>query len=977
MMNCPGRMAFLPVLAAASAALVLLGIAGPGTPARAATTHTIVSLTFDDSDEDQYTNALPALESHGMHGTFYAITGYVGVNSGYLTVPQLQAMYNAGNEIGGHTVLHPNLTQVSNAEATREICDSRDTLLGWGFPVTDFAYPYSAYNSTTETILKQCGYNSGREDGDITSPYGCVSGCPLAETIPPADPYGIRAPQSIQDNWTLPQIEGLVTQAEDNGGGWSVLVFHHICDNACDAYSVTPENFNALLTWLQTQNVSVETVAQVIGGPVQPAVTAPTVPPAPPGSNGVTNPSLETADPNNPGTPYCWQTTTGAGDTASFAETSAAHTGSVAETVTMSSYTGGDAALISTHDLGQCAPSVVAGDAYLVSAWYQSSTPTRFVFWYRDANGAWHSWTQSPQYGAASSWTQANWVTPAVPAGATALSFGLSIAAVGTLTTDDYSLMDSGGPPTPPTVSLTGPAAGATLSGTVTFTATASSAVGIAQVSFLVDGVVVATSTTSPYTATWNSATVGDGPVTVTAQATDAAGNKATTAGQAGTVSNAAGRGGNLLANGTLQANTGGGSTPDCWHESSTGTNTPAWSYTTSGPNGGNAENVTISSYTSGSAQLVSTQNASACSPRVTPGGTYTLGAWYESNQPTHILAYYQNSSGSWVYWTESPAFAASAAGAQAAWTTPAVPSGATALSFGLSLAAAGSLTTTNYTMTAGAPAAPTVSLTGPAAGATLSGTVTFTATASSPVGISKVSFLVDGVVVATASSSPYTATWDSTTVGDGPVTVTAQATDAAGNKTTSAGQAGTVSNAAGRGGNLLANAGLETNTGGGSTPNCWQEGDTGTNSPAWTYTASAHSGSHAENVAISSYTSGSAQLVSAQGTSACSPRVTPGSAYTLGAWYQSTQPTHIVAYYQNSSGSWVYWTESPAFAASSAWAQAAWTTPAVPSGATALSFGLDLGAAGSLTTDDYTMTAGAPGGSGQHRPFAARSGHN
>ena len=240
------------------------------------------------------------------------------------------------------------------------------------------------------------------------------------------------------------------------------------------------------------------------------------------------------------------------------------------------------------------------------------------------------------------------------------------------------------------------------MSGTATFTATASSPVGIAQVSFLVDGVVVATSATSPYTATWNSATVGDGPVTVTAQATDAAGNKTTSAGQADTVSNAAGRGGNLLANGTLQANTGGGSTPDCWHESSTGTNTPAWSYTTSGPNGGNAENVTISSYTSGSAQLVSTQNASACSPRVTPGGTYTLGAWYESTQPAHILAYYQNSSGSWVYWTESPAFAASAAGAQAAWTTPAVPSGATALSFGLSLAAAGSLTTTNYTMTAG-----------------------------------------------------------------------------------------------------------------------------------------------------------------------------------------------------------------------------------------------------------------------------------
>src|SRR5580704_3954864 len=360
------RAARFAMLVAACTALLLLGIVGPSvSAARAGTSKTIVSLTFDDSDEDQYTNALPALEAYGMHATFYAISGYIGVHSGYMTVPQLQAIYNAGNEIGGHTVLHPNLTQVSTDEATREICDSRDTLLNWGFPVTDFAYPYSAYNSATEGIVKQCGYNSAREDGDITSPYGCVSGCPLAETIPPTDPYGVRAPQSIQDTWSLADIEGEVTQAENNGGGWSVLVFHHICDNACDPYSVTPENFNALLSWLQTQNVSVETVAQVIGGSVQPAVSTPRVPAAPPGTNGVANPSLETNDPNNPGTPQCWSTVASAGDTASFAETATAHTGSVGETVTMSSYTSGYAALIVGQDLGQCSPSVVAGDAYL------------------------------------------------------------------------------------------------------------------------------------------------------------------------------------------------------------------------------------------------------------------------------------------------------------------------------------------------------------------------------------------------------------------------------------------------------------------------------------------------------------------------------------------------------------------------------------------------------------------------------------
>jgi peptidoglycan/xylan/chitin deacetylase (PgdA/CDA1 family) len=922
--------------------------------ARAATPRTVVSLTFDDSDEDQYTNALPILQQYGMHATFYVITGYIGVNSGYMTQPQLQDLYNAGNEIAGHTVLHPDLTQVGTDEATREICQSRNTLLGWGFPVTDFAYPYGAYNSTVEGIAQQCGYNSARGDFSLQSPAGC-QGCGLADTIPPADPYAIPAPQSVQDTWPLSDVESLVTQAE-SVGGWMPIIFHHVCDNACDPYSITPANFSAFLAWLQTQNVSVQTVSQVMGGSVNPAVSAPQVPPAPAGTNGVSNASLETDDPHNPGTPACWKTSDTGTNTATFAETSTAHTGSVGETVTVSSYSNGGAKLIIKEDLGQCAPSVVVGDQYVSSAWYQSTVPTRFAVYYRDANGGWHYWTQSPQFSAASSWTQATWALPPITSGATAVSFGLQITANGTLTTDDYSLSDTGGPPVNPTVSLTAPSSGATLSGPVTFTANASSAIGISRVDFLVNGVVTATATSAPYTATWDSTTVGDGPVTVTARATDIGGNQTTTVGQTDTVSNAASRGGNMLANASLETNTGG-SVPDCWHQGGTGTFTAAWTYSTNAHSGSHAENVAITSYTSGDAVLNVTQDASACAPRVSPGSTYTLGAWYQATAQTNIIAWYENSSGSWVYWTQSKAFAASPGWAQAGWTTPAVPSGAVALSFGLALASTGSLTTDDYSMVAGAPAAPTVSLTSPSAGATLSGPVTFGANASSQVGISKVDFLVNGVVVATAMSAPYTATWASTTVGDGPVTVTARATDVTGQQATTSGQGATISNAAGRGGNMLANASVETDTGTGSTPDCWQEGGSGTSTYTWTRTSTAHSGNWAQNVTITAYTSGDRKLVTAQNSSACSPRVTPGSTYSLGAWYESTQPTHIVAYYENASGSWVYWTQSPVFAASSGWAPATWTTPAVPAGAVALSFGLNLGAVGSLTTDDYTMT--------------------
>lgn len=137
----------------------------------------------------------------------------------------------------------------------------------------------------------------------------------------------------------------------------------------------------------------------------------------------------------------------------------------MAERITIGSYTSGDAKLITVQDLGQCAPGAVPGDSYVVSGWYQSTTPTRFVFWYRDSGGGWHYWMQSPQFAASGAWAQATWATPAVPAGATALSFGMNIQAAGTLTTDDYSLADSGSTPVSPAVSLTSPGAGATLNG--------------------------------------------------------------------------------------------------------------------------------------------------------------------------------------------------------------------------------------------------------------------------------------------------------------------------------------------------------------------------------------------------------------------------------------------------------------------------------------------------------------------------------
>jgi peptidoglycan/xylan/chitin deacetylase (PgdA/CDA1 family) len=80
----------------------------------------VVSLTFDDGDLSQYTLGVQhALQPHGMHGTFYIVTGWTGVNSGAMTWSQLTDMYNNGNDVGGHTVDHIDLTSSSYTQAQR------------------------------------------------------------------------------------------------------------------------------------------------------------------------------------------------------------------------------------------------------------------------------------------------------------------------------------------------------------------------------------------------------------------------------------------------------------------------------------------------------------------------------------------------------------------------------------------------------------------------------------------------------------------------------------------------------------------------------------------------------------------------------------------------------------------------------------------------------------------------------------------
>jgi hypothetical protein len=192
---------------------------------------------------------------------------------------------------------------------------------------------------------------------------------------------------------------------------------------------------------------------------------------------------------------------------------------------------------------------------------------------------------------------------------------------------------------TPPSVSISSPAAGVTVSGTTTISASASDNVGVTRVEFLVDGVLLSSDTSSPYSASWNTTSATNASHSLTARAFDAANNQTASAAVSVTVSNAA----------------------------------------------------------------------------------------------------------------------------------PPPPD----------------------------TTAPSVSITSPAGGATLSGTTTISASASDNVAVTRVEFLVDGVLLSSDTTSPYSVSWNTTTATNAAHSLTARAFDAANNQTTSGAVSVTVSNTA------------------------------------------------------------------------------------------------------------------------------------------------------------------------------------
>lgn len=435
------RIAASIVLAATAAATV-----GATAAQSAAAPTTIVSLTFDDNRASQL-NALPLLAEHDMAGTFYVNSGRVD-RRGFLTRQQLAQMAAAGHEVGSHTPDHTNVSKLTQSEAERIICADVAALRSMGHDPVSFAYPEGVSSPASQQAVAACGLTSGRGVGGLLHPSGCRS-CPLAESIPPRNAFHLATPPSVKSTTTLEDLKGYVTRAEQGGGGWVALVLHDV--GVSGSLSIPTATLDAFLDWLAPREASgtvVRTVRAVMGSPPPPPPPCeydPSIPasdpgcvppPPPPGADLVTNASLEQRTASGP---ECF-TRAGYG-TASFTWTGVgeAHTGSWAEQLTITSISSGDRKLVPTMSTA-CAPAASAGQTLAMSVWYHGSVEVHPVTYYLTPDGTWHYWQTFAAQPASSTWRQAAWVSAPAPSGTMAVSFGLAVKQVGTVTTDDYAL---------------------------------------------------------------------------------------------------------------------------------------------------------------------------------------------------------------------------------------------------------------------------------------------------------------------------------------------------------------------------------------------------------------------------------------------------------------------------------------------------------------------------------------------------------
>jgi peptidoglycan/xylan/chitin deacetylase (PgdA/CDA1 family) len=119
-----------------------------------------VCITFDDGCETDLIVAAPILLEIGFRATFYLTSGFLD-QPGYLSHEQVRQLDSMGFEIGCHSMTHPYLSDLSDAELGREIVAAKQEIEQIvGHSIAHFSCPGGRYDRRTLETARRAGFRT-------------------------------------------------------------------------------------------------------------------------------------------------------------------------------------------------------------------------------------------------------------------------------------------------------------------------------------------------------------------------------------------------------------------------------------------------------------------------------------------------------------------------------------------------------------------------------------------------------------------------------------------------------------------------------------------------------------------------------------------------------------------------------------------------------------------------------------------------
>jgi len=230
----------------------------------------MVTFTFDDANKNIYENALPFFKKYQVVGTISPIVRAIENQEDWIvTWPQLKAFAKAGWEIGSHTMTHPHLPALTDAELDYELGQSKKILANHGIDAKTLVFPYTEADARVLNYTTRYYENSRMGVGELNG-IDC-------------DRYAILCKEL--SNTTQPEeVIGWIDEAVQSKL-WLVLMIHEVVPGTPSAFQYNVADLEKVVAYVAANRIPTPTINQALK--LRQAALGP---------NLVKNPKLERGD---------------------------------------------------------------------------------------------------------------------------------------------------------------------------------------------------------------------------------------------------------------------------------------------------------------------------------------------------------------------------------------------------------------------------------------------------------------------------------------------------------------------------------------------------------------------------------------------------------------------------------------------------------------------------------------------------------